>query len=568
MCCRKEFYVLTTIRLSLDYGNREFKIFKWVTRAKPVYTSMPKRTLTPSKPNTLQLRKGVFTLVNVESEKVRRALYKNSRWKPIGDDCFETAELGAAVKYREIADARVEKIFQKSLQAHYPLPYIPPLPKLDAHQYDGIRFILSRKRSYLAHPPGAGKTAQAILAACLRRGFDQKCGQTLFIVPPSLAKNWEREILKFTEWLDIFPTIGRVRDTEKQGEVAWGADFVIVPDSMLAKDWVYQWVKLIPWQFIAVDEASRFKDPLAQRSIAFYGGIYHGKSYQGIFQKARHVVFLDGSPMPNRPMELWAPCYALHPESIDFLNREDFGYRYCGAKLNPRTKVWEFLHSSNEKELHDKINRDFMHRVPETALDHPERRRRIVYLDDVRSKEHRAWDRRFLSDSFEPAENSSQGDMAHWRRELGLRKIQRAVTYIEDCLEKDEPLIVFAWHREVVTGLAEKLLGVHPLVVMGGMGMKEQNANVEAFQNGDTDVLIMNIAAGGRGYNIQRAKRVIFVEFSWTDETNKQAEKRASRKGSAHSHVLCDYLVSANTVDEIVMRSVFTKETRVRRVIG
>jgi hypothetical protein len=67
---------------------------------------------------------------------------------------------------------------------------------------------------------------------------------------------------------------------------------------------------------------------------------------------------------------------------------------------------------------------------------------------------------------------------------------------------------------------------------------------------------------------LQAADRVIFGEFSWTDETNKQAEKRASRRGSTKSVVRCDYIVAPGTLDEPVLTSVFRKAANVKRVIG
>ena len=70
------------------------------------------------------------------------------------------------------------------------------------------------------------------------------------------------------------------------------------------------------------------------------------------------------------------------------------------------------------------------------------------------------------------------------------------------------------------------------------------------------------------GLSSVRADRVIFAEFSWTDETNRQAEKRASRKGSDKEFVRCEYIVSPNSMDEVVLQSVFTKQKRVEKVIG
>jgi SWI/SNF-related matrix-associated actin-dependent regulator 1 of chromatin subfamily A len=523
-----------------------------------------------SPPPTLRFRKNRFILENVSTEKLRHRLRTDAYWQILKDDSFATDNLGSAVTFRKYADDHVERIFKRRLQEHYHFDRALPL-ELDPHQRKGVRWVLSRKRSYLAHAPGAGKTAQAVIAACLASGD----GQTLFIVPPSLTLNWNREILKCTEWLkrpDYFPTVGIIDKTENQNSVAWKADFVICPDSMLAKDWVHPRLRSIPWKFIGVDEGSRFKAWDAERSLALYGGTVGDRHFPGIFLDARHVVFLDGSPMPNRPMELWAPTYALHPEAIDCLDQNDFGYRYCGAKPNEYGQ-WEFLHSSNEVELKEKLQKDFMHVVTEAELSHPERLRSMVIMnEDVRTREHRTWERKHLSSITDIDENASQGDLARFRRELGIRKVPWVARYVRERLEdKNESILLFAWHREVCEQLAIQIAKSYrttPGIIYGGINPVLREKFFQDFQSGKDKVLILNITAGGRGHNLQKADRAIFAEFSWTDETNRQCEKRGSRRGSDKAFLRCDYIVCPNSLDERVASSCFTKEKRVKRVIG
>lgn len=518
------------------------------------------------KHGNLKFRNGQFILEEVSDSKTRMKLYKDPQWTDIGNDSYTTQDLGAVLKYREWGDAKTTKILKKRFQAFYGLSPTIEFPQgLDDHQVQGLHWILTRKRSYLAHAPGAGKTAQAILAACYTEGR----GQALFIVPPSLTKNWEREIVKFAEWGARWPDIGIVRGAGREIETHWGADFLICPDSLLTKPRVVENLRRQHFKFIAVDEASRFKTATAQRSLAFYGGTdSENRSFTPLYRKARHVVFLDGSPMPNRPMELWAPTYALDPESIDGMGMDAFGHRYCGARPNERGQ-WEFLFSSNEEELRARLQKTFMHVVSENELDHPERRRAMLFLShDPRTREHREWERRNLGD-FQFAEESSRGEIARFRRELGIRKVPYVAQYVRERLdEKGESLLVFAWHRDVVDDLTTELGKYGPRVVMGGTPEKAREAARKDFQSGKTRLLIANIGTMGRGHNLQKADRVVFAEWSWTDELNKQCEKRASRKGSDKDFVRCDYLVAPNSMDEKQLQAVFAKERRVKKVIG
>lgn len=485
---------------------------------------------------------------------------------------YETVDLRTARIYRKFADEKCERIFRKRFQEFYDLKdrfsirYVKGLKEIDPHQQRGIEWILTRKRSYLAHAPGAGKTATAIISSC----FSQAQGQVLFIVPPSLTKNWEREIWKFTDWVNIFPTIGMVGTTAKRNRVAWNADFIIVPDSMLTKEWVYEELQKRKWKFIAVDEASRFKEITSERSVALFGGRVSGRLYPGLIRDSRYVVLLDGSPMPNRPIELWGPVFAMDPESIDCMDYDDFGYRYCGAKPNAYG-LWEYKYSSHEAELKEKLQKSFMQVVTESELSHPERRRSMVVMnEDVRSLEHRKWERLKVPDAWTFNEDQSQGEVARFRKELGIRKVPWIARHVKERLEKDESILLFVWHREVAEQLAEAIgkEGVLSGIIYGGCSPVLRENMIDRFQKGLDKLLIMNIAAAGRGHNLQRADRVIFGEFSWTDETNKQAEKRASRKGSEKEFVRCEYIVCPNSMDEMVLNSVFTKEGRVRRIVG
>lgn len=515
----------------------------------------------------LRFRDGKFRLEEVTRGVLPYLLKNRSYWACLTPELYETKTLRAAAHFRSIADETVEKIFKRTFQTHYELPWLPPLPELDPHQLEGLRWVLSRKRSYLAHAPGAGKTAQAILASCLSKGE----GTTLFIVPPSLIINWVREIEKVTAWIGRFPTIGVVPTSNKQETMAWRADFIVCPDSMLATPWVYNSLRALKKKFIAVDEASRFKEPTADRALAFYGGIHGDKAYPGLFRDARHVVFLDGSPMPNRPMELWAPIYALHPEAIDCMERDDFGYRYCGAKPNSRG-VWEYLHSSNEAELQAKITKDFMHVVTEDRLSHPERLRSMHFLTkDVRSSEQKTWERTHLSriNLKDLSDDAGQGEMARFRRELGLRKVPHIAAYVSERLrDKNESILLFAWHREVCTSLMDALIEFNPGVIIGGVNAETREHVFAQFQAGTRKLIIGNISAMGRGHNLQAASRVIFGEFSWTDELNKQCEKRASRRGNDSFSTRCEYIVSPGSMDEVVLSSLFTKQKRVEKIIG
>lgn len=478
--------------------------------------------------------------------------------------------LKEAVYLKDFADESAAKILNRILVKRYKFDDWVLPEYLDAHQRQGVSWIMTRSRSYLAHAPGAGKTCEAITAACLTPGE----GSVLFVVPPTATANWGREIDLWGKQNESAAGLtGHViPETASQGEMDWNAHFIICPDSMLSRPWVLARLTKIHFKFVAVDEASRFKEQTAQRTIALFGGtLKDGNRSPGLIQNARHAVLLDGSPMPNRPIELWCPTFAMAPETIGFLSYEEFGHKFCGATYTDHGN-WEYKHSSNEEELSRLLKHDFMHVVAEAALNHPERLRSLLFLtSDVRSREQKTWEKNNVG-KFSLAdldEEASRGDLARFRRELGMRKIPFIARYVSEKLEKNESILLFAWHRDVVNGLADKLTknGHRPGVVLGGTPNFVREKLFARFQAGQSKLLIMNIASGGRCHNLQKADRVIFGEYSWTDENNTQAEKRASRKGSKKSCVRCDYIVNPDSLDEIILSAVMRKAKTIERII-
>lgn len=489
-----------------------------------------------------------------------------------------TTDLKAAVKYKQYADPKAQKIFDRILVKRYELPKLPPLSFLDLHQREGVKWILTRSRSYIAHAPGAGKTATAIIACALI--YEDDPPRSLFIVPPTLTTNWLREMKKFVDLYSReehgkphtkMPAV-IVPRTDEKDQMNWDAPAIICPDSMLTKPWVLEQLQKINFKFVAVDEASRFKDAYAQRSIALYGGRTPRFTSRGLIQRATHTVFLDGSPMPNRPMELWAPTFALSPESINFMSESDFGFRYCGATQNEEGK-WEFKGSTNEDELRGRLQKSFMHVVPESALKHAERLRSILYVDrDIRSKDERKFEKKVirLLKTKLLDEARSVGDIAKARRTLGESKVKWVAKYVGERLErKNESILLFAWHRGVCEALQDALRKFRPSVIMGGTPPQDREEAIKAFNNRKTKLLIGNIASLGRGHNIQRADRIVFAEYSFTDELNKQCEKRASRRGRESTlPVRCEYVCVEGSMDEPILNTVLKKEDRVKKVIG
>lgn len=477
----------------------------------------------------------------------------------------ETTDIKAAARFRPYAAGKAKTIFDRLMLKAYGAPTGRPQLSMPLYPYqenEGVPFILKQNRTYLAHSPGLGKTAQCLGAVSM------KPGRTLIICPSFLKINWAREI---TKWWNQIPSITMVRDSNKIEMVDWSADFIIVSDSMLLKDWVREALNKIRFRFVFIDEGHRFKTPNAARTVALFGGKTKKIKSSGLIYGAEHVSILSGTPMLNRPIELWPILYAMAPETIDFMSYESFGFKYCGPTRNEYG--FQFLGSHNEAELKDKIVGPFMHRLKKEDVlkDLPPKVREVIYAEDNRYKEERALDGELLKDlkrrDFEPPK--TLGDYAKMRHLNGLAKIKFAAGFVKEILESDlsESILLFAYHRDVVAGLFEELKNFEPMVIMGGVQNEDRTEIEDLFQSGKGRLIIGNIHAMNLGLTLTRATRVVFAEYDWTPSNNEQAEDRANRIGSKWS-VFCQYIVFANSIDEMILRSTLLKEERIRKVVG
>lgn len=508
------------------------------------------------------------------------SILQSKAWlKNYANNTYRTRNILEAARFRKYADSKTENIFKKLLLKSLPLPAGRPISPegltwLPFQEQRGIPHILSTSRTYLAHQPGLGKTAQAIGAV------NWKPGIAVIICPSFLKVTWAREI---TKWFRFdFPCIEIIPDSASQSTMNWNADFIICSDAMLLKEWVRHGLAKVKARYVFIDEGHRFKTPGTARTTALFGGqilekvkgrtVVKMKS-PGLIYNAEHVCVLSGTPMLNKTIELWPILYSMAPELIDYMSYQDFGFRYGDAIQDDRGH-WIFSGSSNEDDLNKRIMGKFMQRIrkEDVLKDLPAKVREIILVDrDTRAKDIRELDKSLIKNlDLENAERpESMGEYAIVRHETGIAKAAWVAEFVYDLLTSDltEQIILFAHHRDVVAILEKLLFIFNPLIINGGVSEQRRTNIQDAFQNGKNRLIIGNIDAMNLGLTLTKARRVIFAEFSWTPALNEQAEDRAHRIGQLDS-VFAQYIVMPNSLDEVMLNSVLKKQESIKKVIG
>lgn len=483
-----------------------------------------------------------------------------------------------------------EKAIEESRAAEPMAEYAIPAPEgLDylPYQKAGIGYALGRTGTLIGDEMGLGKTIQALGVI----NADPSIQKVLVICPASLKLNWEREARK---WLirefDYFRVKGRARPGES--ELAWEIQRDRPFFAICNYDVAASWFGLLhggEWDLVIMDEAHYLKNPKAQRTIACLGKYAKVDPKFGV--RGRRKIILTGTPILNRPIEAQPLLGYLEPR--EFGNYFKFGLRYANGHQTPAGKrmVWDFTGASHLDELQRRLRATCMVRrlKRDVLTELPAKRRQVIEIpangaqsavdeENEAYEEHKATletlqmrieEARLLDDqnAYNEAVNQLREamkiafeQMAAARKRVALDKVPYVVEHVASCA-MEAPVVLFAWHREVVEQLMTGLTGegLKCVKVIGGMSDEQKQESVDAFQGGKADVFIGNIKAAGVGLTLVRSSHVVFAELDWTPANVSQAEDRTHRIGQTNS-VLVQHLVLEGSLDQRMAKAIVRKQ--------
>jgi len=470
--------------------------------------------------------------------------------------------------------------------------------ELFEHQKSGIEFLKTAGKAILADEMGLGKSRMAIVAA-------GESGQGVLVVcPASLKINWKREIeMVYPD--DEIVIISSGTDFMGDPRKRWWA--VINYDILEKKIEMIENLIKGGMDTLILDEAHYIKGK-SIRAKSIIGGSVKKKSsgdvvrFEGIAGKMKRVYCLTGTPILNRPIELFNLLKAIGHELGRV--RGHYARRYCGAWLKTITRKWgpptRFMDESgamNLDELRDRIRGQFLRRKKSEVLNLPEKIISVVECEMDREWKRNydtAWDAYldFLTKNPIPERNIDNIIMARQLVEIqklkqvcSRSKVKRMTADIENAIEQGEKVVVFSQYTETISQLADgcreikfdtgktdnygkpilERIGISTLT--GADDMDDRQIAVDSFQNDpDTKVFIANIKAGGVGINLTKASIVMFADMDWSPEIHAQAEDRTHRIGQEGT-VNVYYYVCPGTIEEDIVGILNSKRNVANRIL-
>ena len=489
-------------------------------------------------------------------------------WQPISEE--EQQQIQAKREASRAKDADVAVPSPEGLE------YLP-------YQRAGIAYSLNAGNVLIGDEMGLGKTIQAIGIW----NADPTLKTALVVCPASLRLNWAKE---WKKWDTRGATVGVVNGGKASDwEAAQAADVLVINYDVLSKHRAR--IDARTWDLLVADEAHYCKNPKTARTKALFGAKAKGKQTQAAIA-ARRRVFLTGTPLVNRPIELWPLVESLDPTGLG-RHFMAFAKRYCAAAKN--RFGWDFSGSSNRAELQDRMREAFMvRRLKEDVLTElPAKVRQVIEIpangasDAVRREQEAFASREQILEELQIAvelakasdnpddyaqaiENLKQGmsaaftEMSAARKDVAEAKVPYVAEHLETALENG-PVVCMAHHKSVVAAIAERFEG-RCVTLTGETPMAKRQEAVERFQAGEVDLFIGNIQAAGVGITLVRSSHVVFAELDWVPGNLSQAEDRCHRIGQNDS-VLVQHLVLEGSLDAVMARKVIDKQKVIAEVL-
>ena len=437
--------------------------------------------------------------------------------------------------------------------------FTPKLPEtlkteLRGYQIDGFSWLSRLAHlgfgACLADDMGLGKTVQA-LALILSKAA---AGPILVVAPTSVCGNWQLECQRFAPSLN--PIFFGGSERQQLFNQLKPFDILISSYTMLQQE--QELFASKEWEIIVLDEAQAIKNMNTKRSRS-------AMSLKGKFR-----LITTGTPMENHLGELWNLFNFINPGLLGTLDQ--FNHRFAIP-----------IEQENDEEarqhLRSILKPYILRRKKSQVLKELPLRTEILLPVEMSSEERNFYEavRRQaitrleeVSEQTETGKHSSIQVLAELTRlrlaacnprlvvpesEIESAKLKHFGRIIDDLLAGGHKALVFSQfvkHLTLIRNyLDEKEIAYNYLD--GSTPKNKRQTEITAFQNGQTDLFLISLKAGGLGLNLTAADYVLHLDPWWNPAIEDQASDRAHRIGQTRP-VTVYRLISKQTIEEKIVR--------------
>lgn len=432
--------------------------------------------------------------------------------------------------------------------------------KHEAFPYQTLALNAIKDFPYAAifHEQGLGKTKIAI--DLLLYWLQKKDIDTVLIVTKKqLVANW---IGEFTEHTFIHPKILNSNKKDNFYVLNSPAKVIITNFEALSTDKARVTLFLKSRNVaIIIDESTKIKNPESNLTKAFF-------EMRDLF-KIR--VIMTGTPVANRPYDIWSQVFFLDGGKSLGVSFEDFK---ANTDLDNNLSLDDDARKNFENtvsSIWSKISDFSIRETKKTSgIALPQKNYESIYVD-FEAFQKEMYDKVVNDLSLEISRNGEtfyDDDRAILKRLLRLLQVTSSPTLVDDRCDKpsakdkaldlllqtivgrNEKCIVWSSFIENVNRFSKKYSDFNPRKIHGAMSIEERNKSVDLFKNNaECKVLFATPQAAKEGLTLTVANNVIFYDRGFNLDDYLQAQDRIHRISQKKECFIYNLIVK-NSVDE------------------
>jgi SNF2 family DNA or RNA helicase len=451
-----------------------------------------------------------------------------------------------ADKYREQVSL-VERLLSGQEPSHIFTLKLPPRP----YQSFAANLWLATGGLLLADEVGTGKTISALCGLT-----DPRCLPALVVTLTHLPRQWDEQIHKFTDLTTHILKKGTPYDFCIGGKY---------PDIIITN-----YHKLNGWS-----------ETLAAglvRSVVFDEGheLRHRTSQK--YKAAKHIansvdfrLALTATPVVNYGGEIYNVLDVIRPGQLgtwDEFEREWCVYQAQKPKLKDPASFGTYAMDTGL--LLRRTRKDIKRELPEVTTVIQTVEADLKVLDAMKGQ---AIELAKLilkqTQDFKGQKMQAAGQFdLKMRQATGIAKAPYVAEFVRLLIESSgEPVVLFAWHREVYSMLLEQLKDFNPVMYTGTESPTQKEQAKQGFIQGKSKVMLISLRAGQGLDGLQDVCHIaVFAELDWAN-IHTQCIGRIHRDGQ-EDPVVAYFLVADHGSDPIMLDVLGVKAQQLSGIIN
>lgn len=283
---------------------------------------------------------------------------------------------------------------------------------------------------------------------------------------------------------------------------------------------------------------------------------------------ANRVVCATGTPLWNRPEGLHSILSIATPGAFD--KWFPFTERYCAG--HPGTHGYVADGVSRTEEFRARLAEIMLRRTWQDVQAHLPATERAVETAELPQGERFQID--LLAEQARGVlarKRVHVGELARYRRVVGLCKVEPAIDCARRFLGGGEPVVLWTWHKDVARRIATTIHAHadageaqhQPAFLITG-DTPHPGKVLDVWRAAPPAALVITLAVGQSGIDLSHARHAVFAELDWTPAVVAQAEMRTfspARPGTV------TYIAVDHDVDRALAEALHEK-CKLAQVIG